>query len=77
MVALLPGDDKKAGGKTTFKVTNLEGKERKVLQDGASFKEWKATGEGEIEVTTDRRSSYLCDRVTKRVSPKRKWTAFR
>jgi|GEM_PF-2505549 len=52
MVALLPGDDKKAGGKTTFKVTNLEGKERKVLQDGASFKEWKATGEGEIEVTT-------------------------
>ncbi len=30
----------------------LEGKERKVLQDGAPFKEWKAIGEGEIEVTT-------------------------
>ncbi|MGH8610686.1 MAG: hypothetical protein ACREYF_01215, partial [Gammaproteobacteria bacterium] len=52
MVALLPGDDKKTGGKTTFKVTNLEGMERKVLQDGAPFKEWKATGEGEIGVTT-------------------------
>ena len=52
MVALLPGDDKKTGGKTTFKVTNLEGMERKVLQNDAPFKEWKATGEGEIEVTT-------------------------
>jgi len=52
MLALLPGDEKKTGGKTTFKVTNLEGKERKVLQDSAPFKEWKAIGEGEIEVTT-------------------------
>jgi hypothetical protein len=52
MLAILPGDDKKAGSKTTFKVTNLTGTERKVSQDGAPFAEWKALGDGEIEVTT-------------------------
>jgi hypothetical protein len=37
MVAISPGDDKKVGGNTTFKVTNLPGAERKVLQDGVPF----------------------------------------
>jgi hypothetical protein len=52
MVAIFPGDDKKAGSNTTFKVTNLTGTERKVLQDGVPFGGWKALGDGEIEVTT-------------------------
>ena len=52
MVAISPGDDKKVGGNTTFKVTNLAGAERKVLQDGAPFGGWKAIGDGEIELTT-------------------------
>jgi hypothetical protein len=52
MLAISPGDDKKAGGNTTFKVTNLAGTERKVLQDVAPFGGWKAIGDGEIEVTT-------------------------
>jgi hypothetical protein len=52
MVAISPGEDTKVGSNTTFKVTNLPGAERKVLQDGAPFGGWKAIGDGEIEVTT-------------------------
>jgi hypothetical protein len=52
MIAISPGDAKKVGGNTTFKVTNLAGTERKLLQDGAPFGGWKAIGYGEIEVTT-------------------------
>ena len=42
----------KVGANTIFKVTNLTGAERKVLQDGVPFGGWKALGDGEIEVTT-------------------------
>jgi hypothetical protein len=52
MLAIFPGDDKKVGSNTTFKVTNLTGTERKVSQDGVPFGGWKAIGEGEIQVTT-------------------------
>lgn len=52
MVAIFPGDDKKVGGNTTFKLTNLTGTERKVLQDGVPFAGWKAHGDGAIEATT-------------------------
>jgi hypothetical protein len=52
MLAIFPGDDKKVGSNTTFKVTNLNGTERKVLQDGVPFGGWKPLGDGEIQVTT-------------------------
>ena len=52
MLAIFPGDDKKVGSNTTFKVTNLTGTERKVSQDGVPFGGWKAHGDGAIEVTT-------------------------
>ena len=55
----------RCGSETTFKVTNLDAKERKVLQDGARSENWEATGDDPDN--NDRVSSYLCDSMTKRL----------
>ena len=52
MLAISPGDAQKAGGETTFKVNNLGGQDRKILQDGADTAKWESVGDGEILVTT-------------------------
>ena len=53
VVAILPGCDASVpGAPTGFRVRNLTGAERRVVEDGVESASWKAVGEGEIEVST-------------------------
>ena len=53
VISILPGCDASVpGAPTTFRVCNLKGIERRVLQDGNETLNWVTVREGEIEVTT-------------------------
>ena len=61
VIGLLPGcDSAVVGAPTTFRVCNLQGRERHVVEDGETTADWKQIGSDEIEVmTTVRHHSFL------------------
>ncbi|WP_201359216.1 linalool dehydratase/isomerase domain-containing protein [Mycobacterium paraintracellulare] len=53
VISILPGTDRAVlGAPTCFRICNLKGNERRVVEDGTASTNWKAVGDGEIEVTT-------------------------